>query len=877
MHYISVNDLRQMFEDFFVSKDHYAKGSFSLVPEKDKSLLLINSGMAPLKPYFSGAEVPPKKRMTTCQKCIRTGDIDNVGKTDRHATFFEMLGNFSFGDYFKREAIDWGWEFITKVLELPKDKLWATIYEEDDEAFDLWREVVNMPPERIVRLGKEDNFWEIGTGPCGPCSEVYFDRGEEYGCGKPDCRPGCDCDRYLEFWNYVFTQFDRQEDGSYIPLANPNIDTGMGLERLACIMQNVDSIYAIDTMRTILDEVVRISGIDYCNGDAPTDVSLRVITDHVRTVSFMIADGILPSNAGRGYVLRRLLRRAARHGRLLGLNKPFLAKLSDKVIETSGKAYTELSERSDYIKKIISIEEDKFAQTIGQGSDILDQYIEDIKKKGETELSGEQVFKLYDTFGFPLELTQEIAREEGCTVDEAGFSANMNAQKEMARAARKTDDSEGWSDEAALYSDFPPTKFIGYSDYESDATVLGIIKGNSSLKQAGEGEEVRIVLDQTPFYGEGGGQTGDIGKLITDGLNADVVDTIKINDIHVHKVKILSGEIIQGNKVSISIDKARRNATARNHTATHLLHKALKLVVGNHIEQAGSYVTKDMLRFDFTHFEAISKESLNQIEEIINGEILQFKTVDCSTMSIDEAKKLGATALFGEKYGNEVRVVAVPDFSMELCGGTHVSNTGQIGSIKILSENGVAAGVRRIEAITGAAVSRMLAKEQSVIQETSEILKTNSAGLIKKAESVSEELKALRKEVESLKLMSISTDLEEILQNAKVFNGIRLVTKVFENVDINDMRSISDQIKSKEKAIILVFASVNEDKVTMMTSVSDDLLDKGFHAGNMIKEIVKAVGGSGGGKADMAQAGAKDASKLPEAFSIAEALLQSKI
>ncbi len=873
MKYTGVNELRQMFQDFFVSKDHYPRGSFSLVPEKDKSLLLINSGMAPLKPYFSGAEIPPKKRMTTCQKCIRTGDIDNVGKTARHATFFEMLGNFSFGDYFKREAIAWGWEFITKVLEMPEDKLWATIYEEDDEAFDLWREIVNLPAERIVRLGKDDNFWEIGTGPCGPCSEVYFDRGESYGCGSPDCKPGCDCDRYLEFWNYVFTQFDRQEDGSYVPLAHPNIDTGMGLERLACIMQNVDSIYAIDTMRAILDEVVKISGVEYHDGEVVSDVSIRVITDHVRTVCFMIADGILPSNEGRGYVLRRLLRRAARHGRLLGLKKPFLAKLSEKVVETSGSAYGELVARRDYIKKIISVEEDKFAQTIDQGSEILDDYIKDLKGKGKTELSGEQIFKLYDTFGFPLELTKEIAEENGCTVDETGFTANMQAQREMARAARKTETGEGWTDEAAMYKHFPKTGFIGYENDKSESKVLGIVKGMSALKSAGEGEEVRIILDKTPFYGEGGGQTGDCGKLTGAGLDATVLDTIKVKGVYVHKVKINAGEIAPNDIVSAEISASNRNAVARNHTATHLLHQSLKMVLGNHVEQAGSYVTKDMLRFDFTHFEALSKEDLQKIEDIINAEILKFKEVHAKVMPIEDAKKMGAAALFGEKYGKDVRVITVDDFSMELCGGTHVSNIGQIGSIKILSEYGVAAGVRRIEAITGNSVKDLLTKEQAVISGISEILKTNPAGLLRKVEALSEEMRLLKKEIEQYKQTSMGAGLSTMLEEAKVIKGIRLLTKIFENSDINNLRNLSDTIKETEKSIVMVFAAVADEKATIMVSVSDDLLDKGYHAGNMIKEIAKAAGGGGGGKADMAQAGAKDLSKLPEAFAMAENLL----
>ncbi len=874
MRYTGVNELRKKFEDFFVSKDHYPRGSFSLVPEKDKSLLLINSGMAPLKPYFSGAETPPKKRMTTCQKCIRTGDIDNVGRTARHATFFEMLGNFSFGDYFKREAILWGWEFITKVLEMPKDKLWATIYEEDDEAHDLWRELVDMPEERIVRLGKEDNFWEIGTGPCGPCSEVYFDRGPEFGCGKEDCKPGCDCDRYLEFWNYVFTQFDRQEDGSYVPLAHPNIDTGMGLERLACIMQNVDSIYAIDTMRTILDEVVRISGVAYHDGEAASDVSIRVITDHVRTISFMIADGILPSNEGRGYVLRRLLRRAARHGRLLGLHQPFLAALSAKVGETSATAYPELSQRSDYIRKIIAVEEDKFARTIDQGSEILEDHLRQICENGGRELTGEQVFKLYDTFGFPLELTREIALEAGCSVDEAGFNARMDEQREMARAARKADDSEGWTDDASVFNSFPPTEFTGYTMDSCDVRILGLIQGKKRIHQLEEGDEARVILDRTPFYAEGGGQTGDRGRLIADHVLAEVLDTSKVKDIYVHKVRILSGELSEGDLVRGEIDRIRRHATARNHTATHLLHKALKMTVGNHVEQAGSYVTPDLLRFDFTHFEPIPVEKLLEIEDIINNEILQFKDVQWETMSIREAEKRGAVALFGEKYGDTVRVITVPDFSMELCGGTHVANTGQIGSIRILSESGVAAGVRRIEAATGAGVALWLRKQQELIHEVADSLKTNPTGILKKAENMTEEIRKLKKELEATKLAAVQSGMDEMIARARSFNGVRLINGTLENATINDLRSLSDQIKGREKAVILVLAAVQEAKATLMVSISDDLLDRGYHAGTMIKEIAAAAGGSGGGKADMAQAGIQDPSRIQAAFLRAEQLLQ---
>lgn len=874
MQYTGVNELRKKFEDFFISKDHYPRGSFSLVPEKDKSLLLINSGMAPLKPYFSGAETPPKKRMTTCQKCIRTGDIDNVGKTARHATFFEMLGNFSFGDYFKREAILWGWEFITQVLQMPKEQLWATIYEEDDEAHDLWRELVDMPEERIVRLGKEDNFWEIGLGPCGPCSEVYFDRGPEFGCGKEDCKPGCDCDRYLEFWNYVFTQFDRQEDGSYVPLANPNIDTGMGLERLACIMQNVDSIYAIDTMRAILDEVVRMTGVSYHDGAATTDVSIRVITDHVRTVSFMIADGILPSNEGRGYVLRRLLRRAARHGKLLGLHQPFLSELSQKVVETSSTAYPELKQRSDYIKKIISVEEEKFARTIDQGSEILEDYIRQLRESGQQELSGEQVFKLYDTFGFPLELTREIAQEANCLVDEAGFNARMDEQREMARAARKSDDSEGWTDDAAIFNSFPATEFIGYENDSFSVRVLGMIQGKKRINQLQEGDEARVILDQTPFYAEGGGQTGDRGRLIADHVLAEVLDTNKVKDIYVHKVRILSGELSEGDLVQADIDRIRRHATARNHTATHLLHKALKLTVGNHVEQAGSYVTPDLLRFDFTHFESIPADKLLEIEEIVNREILEFKDVQWETMSIREAEKRGAVALFGEKYGETVRVITVPDFSMELCGGTHVFNTGQIGSIRILSENGVAAGVRRIEAVTGTGVSQWLRKQQEVIHEIADHLKTNPSGIVKKAENMTEEIKRLKKDLEQTKMTAAKSSLDAMIDQAKSIRGVRLITGALENASINDLRSLSDQIKEREKSVILVLAALQEEKATLMVSVSDNLLDQGYHAGAMIKEIAGAAGGSGGGKADMAQAGIKDPTRLNAAFLKAEELLQ---
>ncbi len=877
MKYMGVNEIREKFLSFWESKGSLRHESFSLVPPaSDKSLLLIAAGMAPLKPYFSGAEQPPNRRMTTCQKCIRTNDIDNVGHTARHATYFEMLGNFSFGDYFKRESLKWGWEFITSPewLGIPAEKVWATVYVEDDEAYDIWRDEIGMPEERIVRLGKEDNFWEIGTGPCGPCSEVYYDRGPEYGCGSPDCKPGCDCDRYMEFWNHVFTQFDRQEDGSYLELESKNIDTGMGLERMACIMQGVDSIYNVDTMQAILSEVCRVAGVEYHDGAEKTDVSVRIITDHIRAVSFMISDGILPSNEGRGYILRRLLRRAARHGRLLRIKEAFLKDLCEKVLETSGGAYPELIERKDYIKKIIGIEEDKFASTIDKGTDILESYIKEAMCSGAARLTGEQVFTLYDTFGFPIELTREIAADEGCTVDEEGFRACMEAQKAQARAARKDDNgAAGWTDESAMYKEYPETEFVGYDFLTKEAEVIGIVKGMHILETAAEGDEVRIVLNRTPFYGEGGGQIGDTGILESELFTAAVTNTSKTGGVYVHCCKITSGEVHKGDNIIASVDIERRNATARNHTATHLLQKALRMILGDHVEQAGSLVTPDGLRFDFNHFEAISKKNLAEIEDIVNREILKFSNVESRILPLEEAKKLGAVMLFGEKYGNEVRIIEVPGFSMEFCGGTHVANIGQIGSFKIVSESGVAAGVRRIEAVTGSTVKDLLTKEEKLIADVAEVLKTNSVHLVKRAENLSEELKTLRKEIEDLKKDSMSAGLDEMLSNAEVIDGARLITKQFDSASIDDLRKLSDSIKEKEKGVVMVFAALNGDKTTLMVSVTDDLLDKGYHAGNMIKQIAAVCGGGGGGKADMAQAGAKDASKLPEAFALAARLM----
>ncbi|MBQ1215527.1 MAG: alanine--tRNA ligase [Firmicutes bacterium] len=873
MRNIGLNELREMFKNFYQSKEHYARGSFSLIPDKDKSLLIINSGMAPLKPYFAGLETPPSKRMTTCQKCIRTGDIDNVGITSRHGTFFEMLGSFSFGDYFKEQSIKWGWEFITEHLEMPADKIWATIYLDDDEAFHIWKDIIGLPEERIVRLGKEDNFWEIGTGPCGPCSEIHFDRGEEYGCGKPDCKPGCDCDRYLEFWNHVFTQFNRDEEGNYTPLAHPNIDTGMGLERLACIMQGVDSIFDIDTIRFILNEVVRVSGVEYHDGKAKTDVSIRIITDHIRSVTFMVGDGILPSNEGRGYVLRRLLRRAARHGKILGIKGAFLAELSKKVIEISGGAYPELKEQADYIYKILSVEEDKFRSTIDQGTAIIAEYIAEIKAAGKTQLSGEQAFKLYDTFGFPMELTEEIAAEEGCTIDTEGFAALMKQQKEMARAARKSDTEAGWADESVLYTSYPETAFLGYEGLNCDAKVLGIFANGAAKDSAEAGEEVKVILDQTTFYGEGGGQAGDKGMILADGLKIKVEDTNKFRGVFVHKVKIEEGTLKVGDAVKCEVCAKYHNSVARNHTATHILQKALKNVLGDHVKQAGSAVNDEVLRFDFNHFEAVSKDDLKKIEKEVNDKIMEFLPVTSQEMTMEEAQKTGATALFGEKYGDLVRVVTVGDYSLEFCGGTHIANSGQIGAFKIVSESGVASGVRRIEAITGRAVLEHLNKAEATIAQACDTLKANNANFLQKVEAVSEEAKALKKEIEQMKKEAMGSGLDSMLAEAKVINGVRLVTKQFEDFQVNDLRTLSDEVKAKEKNVVMVFAAVNGEKVTLMVSVTDDLLEKGYHAGNMIKKIAAAAGGGGGGKADMAQAGAKDKTKLPEAFAVAESLL----
>ena len=850
------------------------------MPQNDKSLLLINSGMAPLKNYFAGVEVPPSVRMTTCQKCIRTGDIENVGKTARHGTFFEMLGNFSFGDYFKEQSISWGWEFVTQHLNIPEEKVWVTVYEEDDEAFGIWENQIKIPKERIVRLGKDDNFWEIGIGPCGPCSELYFDRGEEYGCDNLDCKPGCDCDRYLEFWNHVFTQFNRDEEGNYGQLEHKNIDTGMGLERMACIMQGVDTIFDVDTIKHILNTVEKMANVEYGKG-GKTDVSIRIITDHIRAVSFLVADGVLPSNEGRGYVLRRLLRRAARHGKLLGIKENFLYKLVDEVIKVSGEAYPELVEKESYIKKVIRIEEEKFNETIEQGMEILASYIADLKKNGETTLSGENAFKLYDTYGFPIDLTQEILEEEHLSIDEEAFNGEMNKQRERARSARGNMDGESWKEDplSKLDSSVAST-FEGYFELENSGIIKAIVKDNELVDSAVAGDKVIVVLDKTTFYPEGGGQAGDAGLLVNknEDIVVEVIDTKKgANNTIKHIGIVKSGMINTGEKLSTIVDKEIRMASARNHSATHLLHKALKEVLGEHVNQAGSLVTSERLRFDVTHFEAITKEELKVIEEKVNDVILESLNITCENMSINDAKNKGAMALFGEKYGDEVRVVSMGDYSIELCGGTHLTNTSQIGMFKILSEGGVAAGVRRIEAITGRAVYNYLKEKEEIISNVCSNLKTKEDSLSQKVTSLIEENKSLSKELHDMKTKMSLQAVDSVLDSKLDVNGVNLVTTKFEGMDMNTLKEVADNLRDKLVSGVVVLANTTDDKLNLVATATKDAVDKGVHCGNIVKSIAQIAGGKGGGRPNMAQAGAPDVSKVDEALNHASEVLKSQV
>ena len=866
MEKLGVNEIRERFLSFFESKGCLRLGSFPLIPKNDASLLLINSGMAPMKKWFTGAEVPPRKRVTTCQKCIRTPDIERVGKTARHGTFFEMLGNFSFGDYFKHEAIAWAWEFLTKVLEFPQDKLWITVYEDDDEARDIWINEIGVPAERVVKMGKEDNFWEHGTGPCGPCSEIHVDCGEEYGCGKPDCKLGCDCDRYMEVWNLVFTQFDKDENGNYNRLAHPNIDTGMGLERLAVVMQGVDNLFEVDTVQNVMKKISEVAGVHY-KEDEKTDVSLRVITDHIRSTVMMISDGVIPSNEGRGYVLRRLLRRAARHGKLLGINDTFLYKIADTVINESETAYPELEEKREYIKKIIKIEEERFDATIDNGLSILNDYIAELKEKGETVLDGKKTFKLYDTYGFPIDLTIEILAEQGMTPDEDGFHKEMEIQKQTSRTNREDGSSWEGTDGISFSADLK-TEFIGYRQFSCDAKITAIGKNGEVCDLIGEDEEGMLITDQTVFYGEMGGQVGDRGTISSDLGKAEVVDTQHLaNGLIAHVVKVTEGELHTGDSVMLAIDHDYRMAISRNHSATHLLHKALKEVLGTHVAQAGSFVNSEHLRFDFSHFEAMTKEQLKEAEERVNRAILAALPINVQELPIEDAKKLGAEAQFGEKYGAVVRVVSMGDYSVEFCGGCHLTNTAEAGLFKILSESGVAAGTRRIEAVTGAGVLRLLEKKDALIEKTAETLKSGLSDIDQKAAAVISELKETKKTLESLKSKLASGKADDLLSGAKEISGVSVICTQVDGMSVPDLRNMGDTLREKLSCGVLVLASNNDNKITFLAMATSDAVKKGVHAGNIIREVTKACGGSGGGKPDMAQGGGKDASKISEALS----------
>ncbi len=871
MKWTSLNDLREKYLSFFESKGHLRLPSFPLVPINDKSLLLINSGMAPMKKYFTGEEEPPRSRVCTCQKCIRTPDLERVGHTARHGTYFEMLGNFSFGDYFKREAIPWAWEFLTVTLEIPAELLWPSVYEKDDEAYALWRDEIGVPESRIVKLGKADNFWEHGQGPCGPCSEIYFDRGEKYGCGSPDCKPGCDCDRFMEIWNNVFSQFNNDGSGNYTELAQKNIDTGMGLERLACVMQGVDNLFEVDTVRKILDTVCEIASKKYGN-DAEDDISIRVITDHIRSASFMICDGVIPSNEGRGYVLRRILRRACRHGKLLGIDRKFLTELCLVVISQNENAYPELVAKRDYILKVISLEEDRFNTTIDSGLSILSGLIEKCKADGTAVLSGADVFKLYDTFGFPKDLTREIAEESGLSINEDEFNALMQEQRTRAREARGN--ISGWSDSSrSLLQSLPATNFLGYTDTECRARVLSIIGAEGALSEINEGE-CTLVLDSTVFYGEGGGQVGDTGVMLSGSFEATVFDTKKTDGVYLHEVRIESGSVKVGDELVAKIDVKRRDAIKRNHSACHLLQAALRAVLGTHVEQAGSYVDEHRVRFDFTHLAAMTAEELSRVEEIVNANILMAETCSTTETDIKSAREMGAMALFGEKYGEVVRVVKIGSSSTELCGGTHVASTGNIGLFKIISETSVAAGVRRIEGTTGLGVLTLLSERDGLILDTARELKVQNVSTIAaKAQSLQNQLKEAKRELDSansklseLKTASLMNDIREV-------GAYRLLTATLD-VKPDAARALLDTVKAKHSNIVAVFALVSEGKLNFCAAVGADAVKAGAHAGNILKDISAICGGKGGGRPDSAMSGGKDISKVPEALSRVEELLK---
>ena len=867
-----------MFLDFFESKGHLKMKSFSLVPHNDKSLLLINSGMAPLKPYFTGAEIPPRRRVTTCQKCIRTGDIENVGKTARHGTFFEMLGNFSFGDYFKDEAIHWSWEFLTEVVGLDPQRLYPSVYLEDDEAFDIWNKEIGIPADRIFKFGKEDNFWEHGAGPCGPCSEIYYDRGEKYGCGKPGCTVGCDCDRYMEIWNNVFTQFDNDGHNNYTELVQKNIDTGMGLERLASVVQDVDSIFDVDTVRALRDKVCEFAHCEYHTDDAK-DVSIRLITDHIRSATFMISDGIMPSNEGRGYVLRRLIRRAARHGRLLGIEGKFLAKLSETVIEGSKDGYPELEEKKEFIFKVLTQEEDKFNKTIDQGLSILTQMEEEMNAAGEKTLSGENAFKLYDTYGFPLDLTKEILEEKGFAIDEDGFKACMEEQRTKARSAREVTNYMGA--DATVYDEIDAavtSEFTGYDHLTEESKVTVLTTDTEIVEALTDGQVGTIFTEKTPFYATMGGQEGDKGIITLGDAQFQVDDTIKLLGGKIgHVGRMIKGMIKTGDVVTLKVDAAGRAGTSKNHSATHLLQKALKTVLGSHVEQKGSLVTPDRLRFDFAHFQPMTAEEIAEVEKLVNEKIQEALPVTTQVMDIEEAKKSGAMALFDEKYSDKVRVVSMGDFSKELCGGTHVANTSAITAFKLVSESGIAAGVRRIEALTGDGVFKYYKEQEAELAKAAKLLKTAPQSVCEKIEHLYSEIKSLQAENDALKSKAAKDALGDVMNQVQEIKGVKLLAAKLEGVDMNGLRDLGDQLKEKLGDGVVVLASVNDGKVNLMATATDEAQKKGAHAGNLIKAIAALVGGGGGGRPGMAQAGGKNPAGVDDAIKEAAKVVESQI
>ncbi|MEA4888949.1 MAG: alanine--tRNA ligase [Clostridiaceae bacterium] len=872
---LSLNIIREKYLAFFESKGHLRLPSFSLVPRNDPSILLINAGMTPLKPYFTGARTPPSLRVTTCQKCIRTPDIERVGKTARHGTFFEMLGNFSFGDYFKKEIIPWAWEFCTEILEMPADRLYVTVYQDDDEAYAIWRDDVGLPPERIFRMGKEDNFWEHGTGPCGPCSEIHYDRGPEYGCGKPGCQVGCDCDRYVEFWNLVFTQFNREEDGSYTPLAKKNIDTGAGLERLACIMQNVDNLFEVDTIRAILDETCRMTGVVYGRNEK-TDTAIRVITDHIRSTTMMISDGIIPSNEGRGYVLRRLLRRAARFGRILGLSRPFLFELAQTVIRESSGAYPELKERQDYITRVVRMEEERFAETIQQGSAILDGYLSQARQNGNTCLSGEEVFRLHDTYGFPLDLTREIAAEQGVDLDEEGFRAEMNRQKEAARKALREKAGSAWA-QAALPEGINrrlATGFTGYDTLEQKATVLYLLQtgadGAHNLTDTAEtGEAVTVITDRTSFYAASGGQTGDIGQILTDHGRLSVQDTTKTPDgLYLHLALVEEGSISSGDEAVMQVDRQTRLATARNHTTTHLLHRALRLVLGDHIAQAGSSVSPERLRFDFSHFQPLTADEKRTVEQMVNEAIIRNDPVTTTVMALDEARATGATALFDEKYGDQVRVVAIGEFSKELCGGTHLRESAEACQFRLVSEGGVAAGIRRIEGVTGLGAWQIARQQDQLLQDAGALLRAPHAELPHRIDALLEKVRILEKEREAEQKKQIAETAGQLADQAVDIQGVPLVLASISVADAEQLREAADRIRDRIGQGVVILAASIQGKAAWVAMAGKDAVGRGLHAGNLVREAASLTGGGGGGRPDMAQAGGRQPERIPEALAV---------